>query len=295
VHSLIQEFLLHLRGSRRSSVHTLRAYAKDLDVFEKFLGQAAEAGVAALTRPRLRSYLAYLQEDGKLHRNTVVRRIESLRSFVTYLLTQGKLDANPMANLSTPKVQRRLPRFLSEDEVVQLLDASVRGSKTLANRDKAILELMYSSGLRRSEVCGLNVGDLDIFTGTVRVFGKGSKERIVPVGRQALRHIKEYVDSRSTEDNRDDSPMFLSVKGRRISDSAVPLILKRWARAANLHKPVTPHSLRHSFATHLLNRGCDLKSLQEMLGHKNLSTTQVYTHVSLEHLKKVYERTHPRI
>ena len=295
MHSLIQEFLLYMRGSRRASVHTLRAYAKDLGEFEKFLGEAAGVGTLALTRPRIRAYLAHLQESGRLHRNSVIRRIESLRSFISFLHVNEKIDANPMLNLATPKIQRRLPRFLTEEEVVQLLEANVPLSRILVSRDKAMLELMYSSGLRRSEVCGLNVGDLDLLSGTVRVFGKGSKERIVPVGRQALRRLKDYMDRRSIEDNRDDSPLFLSVKGRRISDAAVPLILKRWARAANLHKSVTPHSLRHSFATHLLSRGCDLKSLQEMLGHKNLSTTQVYTHVSLEHLKKVYERTHPRI
>ena len=295
MHSLIQKFLLYLRGTRKASDHTLRAYSKDLADFEKFLGAAAEAGASALSRPRLRAWLAHLQEDGTLHRNSVLRRFAAVRSLIRFLVQEGELAANPLIGLPMPKTEKRLPRFLTEQEVTQLLEAPVKLAPELLKRDRALLELMYSSGLRRSEVCGLNVGDLDMLAGGVRVFGKGSKERWVPVGKTALKALRDYLSTRPVTGSRDEDPLFVSNKGKRLSDASIPLILTRWARAAKLLKTVTPHALRHSFATHLLDRGCDLKSLQEMLGHKNLSTTQVYTHVSLEHLKKVYERTHPRI
>lgn len=295
MHALIQKFLLYQRGTRKASDHTLRAYSQDLAAFEKFLGESAAVGAKALTRPRLRAWLAQLQDGGKLHRNTVLRRFAAVRSLVRFLVQEEELLANPLAGLPMPKPAKRLPRFLTEEEVTQLLEARVALRPPLLQRDRALLELMYSSGLRRSEACGLNVGDVDMLGGGVRVFGKGSKERWVPVGRSALKALREYLSLRPVPSSRDEDPLFVSARGNRLSDAAIPLILTRWARAAKLMKPVTPHALRHSFATHLLDRGCDLRSLQEMLGHKNLSTTQVYTHVSLEHLKKVYDRTHPRV
>jgi len=292
---LIHKFLIYLRGTRRASEHTLRAYRQDLADFAKFLGPAASFGARALTRIRLRAYLGHLQENGRYRRATVLRRFSAVRAFVRFLVQEGFLEANPVLGLPMPKVERRLPRFLTEAEMDQLLSAPVALKSPLLQRDRALLETLYSSGLRRSEACGLNVGDVDFISGGLRVFGKGAKERWVPIGKTALEALREYLSLRPISTTRDEDPLFLGPRGTRLSSSAIPLIVSRWARAARLYKNVTPHSIRHSFATHLLDRGCDLRSLQEMLGHKNLATTQVYTHVSLEHLKKVYERTHPRV
>jgi len=246
------------------------------------------------------------------------------------------LRQDPFLNVRLPKKQGRLPRFLSESETEQLLKAGGRRFPD-EERDRAILELLYSSGLRRGEAVRLNVPDVDFVGEVVRVFGKGSRERLVPVGRHALEALRRYLDRRpapdgsfrspppaptpfpsGAEDARPpastappaptpfptapgtarfrspDAPLFLSHRGRRLSEAGIALVVRRWARRSGLLKPLTPHALRHSFATHLLDRGCDLRSVQEMLGHKSLSTTQVYTHVSLEHLKKVYQRSHPR-
>ncbi len=217
-----------------------------------------------------------------------------------------------------PRKEKRLPRFLSEGEIKRLLDFSAKqlphgrashGSEAresgtagrslrtkkqgLRERDLALLELMYSSGLRRSEASSMNVGDVDFISGFVRVFGKGSRERLVPVGDRALEALRNYFRKRP-QPVRAGQPLFVNSKNSRLSDSGVALVVARCARMARFARPVTPHSIRHSFATHLLDHDCNLKAVQEMLGHKNLATTEIYTHVSLERLKKVYDKTHPR-
>jgi len=281
-------FLAHLRAARNFSPHTLRAYGADVAHFLRLSGTAAAAGV---DRDRIRAYLARLQADAGLARNSVLRRMSAVRSFVRYLRKEGALSGDPFANVPLPKKQARLPRFLSEREMEDLLDAALKQGRFSA-RDKAVMELLYSSGLRRSEVSRLNVGDVDFFSGAARVLGKGGAERLVPVGARSLAALRRYLDKRSGGQGGD--PLFLNWRGRRLSDQGVAVILKRWMSAAGWHKKVTPHVFRHSFATHLLNKGCDLRSVQEMLGHKNLSTTQVYTHVSLDRLKSVYGEAHPR-
>ncbi|MBI5240304.1 MAG: tyrosine-type recombinase/integrase, partial [Elusimicrobia bacterium] len=193
-----------------------------------------------------------------------------------------------------PRKTARLPRFLTESEVSELLDRGGPAQSPFRERDRAILELLYSSGLRRSELAALNVGDVDFVSGFVRVLGKGSRERLVPVGATALSRLREYLRQRGPTSARGESPLFVNARGRRLTDHGVAFLLKGWLKRAGWLKPVTPHSLRHSFATHLLNSGCDLRSVQEMLGHKSLATTQIYTHVSLEKLKEVYSRSHPR-
>lgn len=292
---LIQSFLTFLRASRNYSAHTLRAYGADLAAFA---ARYPDLEPAALDRSIVRDYLAWLQGGGRKRtapggasRNSVLRRISSLRSFCRWLREEGILKSDPFLNVPLPKKEARLPKFLTEAEMESLLDGA-RPKGPRAARDRALVELLYSSGLRRSELSGLNVGDVDFVSGLVRVFGKGGRERLVPVGRKALAALRDYLGARSRAQARE--PLFLNAKGGRLSGQGVALVLKAWIRGVGWPKIVTPHQLRHSFATHLLNQGCDLRSVQEMLGHKSLATTQVYTHLSLERLKKVYQDAHPK-
>ncbi|MBI4375697.1 MAG: tyrosine-type recombinase/integrase [Elusimicrobia bacterium] len=283
------KFLTELRASRNYSPRTLRAYSLDLKHFSDLHPATSPSGI---DRACVRAYLAELQKSA-LDRDSVLRRVSALRSFARYLRQQGELSADPFLNLPLPKRERKLPVFLTEREIEELLakGGGKGSSESLRRRDRALLELLYSSGLRRSEISALNVGDLDFVSGLVRVFGKGSRERLVPVGQVALSCLRDYVQARPTKPR---DPLFANARGGRLSDQGVALVVRRWIASAQWLKRVTPHAFRHSFATHLLNRGCDLRSVQEMLGHKSLATTQIYAHVSLERLKKVYDSAHPR-
>jgi integrase/recombinase XerC len=289
--SWVARFLTHLRGSRNCSAHTVRAYGADL---EHFLWRLDDPEPGAVDRNAVRAYLADLQDKGSLGRSSVLRKVSALRAFFRYLRSEGAMSDDPFCALPLPRKEARLPKFLTESEVSELLgqDGSSKGPSWA--RDRAILELLYSSGLRRSELAALNVGDVDFVSGFVRVFGKGSRERLVPVGAAALSCLREYLRQRGPAASRGESPLFLNARGARLTDAGVAFLLKGWLRRAGWLKSVTPHALRHSFATHLLNSGCDLRSVQEMLGHKSLATTQIYTHVSLEKLKEVYSRSHPK-
>jgi integrase/recombinase XerC len=289
--SWVARFLTHLRGSRNCSAHTVRAYGADL---EHFLWRLDDPEPGAVDRNAVRAYLADLQDKGSLGRSSVLRKVSALRAFFRYLRSEGVMSDDPFCALPLPRKAARLPKFLTESEVSELLgqDGSNKGPSWA--RDRAILELLYSSGLRRSELAALNVGDVDFVSGFVRVFGKGSRERLVPVGAAALSCLRESLRRRGPAASRGESPLFLNARGARLTDAGVAFLLKGWLRRAGWLKSVTPHALRHSFATHLLNSGCDLRSVQEMLGHKSLATTQIYTHVSLEKLKEVYGRSHPR-
>ena len=287
---LAEKFLLNLRA-RNFSAHTLRAYAADLREFSAFLSKRGKATLAGFNRQNVRAYMGLLQSANP-RRNTLLRKIASLRSFAGWLEEQGDFTDNPFMLLPLPRKERLLPRFLTETEVSALAASAVKADTILAPRNYALLELLYSSGLRRAEVAGLNIGDLDFMGGFVRVLGKGSKERIVPVGLNALSAVRAYLASRKSHGAAE--PLFLNKNGARIGGHGIALILKTLARKSGSARHITPHMLRHSFATHLLDHGCDLRGVQEMLGHKNLATTQVYTHVSLERIKKVYEKSHPR-
>lgn len=299
----ISRFLLHLRSQRNFSPHTLRAYKSDLAVFLQFCQSRKTLAVEKLDKLLIRAYLAKIQDTSRrqkeFSRNSVLRKISSLRSFISYLLDEDVIKSDPFLLLSMPRKEKRLPRFLSEGEIKRLLDFSAKRSRAggasarTSERDLALLELMYSSGLRRSEASSMNVGDVDFISGFVRVFGKGSRERLVPVSDRALGALRNYFRKRP-QPVRAGQPLFVNSKNSRLSDSGVALVVARCARMARFARPVTPHSIRHSFATHLLDHGCNLKAVQEMLGHKNLATTEIYTHVSLERLKEVYDRTHPR-
>ncbi|MDE2511740.1 MAG: tyrosine-type recombinase/integrase [Elusimicrobia bacterium] len=284
----LEKFLTRLRAAKNYSPHTLRAYRADLEAFtEAFPG--LEAG--NIDRAHVRRHLAVLQ-SGDASRATVLRKASALRSFVKFLRAEGELKRDPFLGVPMPKRTRPLPKFLTEAEMEQVLSAPT-GNDSASARDRALIELLYSSGLRRAEIGVLNVGDVDFLSGTVRVFGKGSKERIVPIGNAALTCLRNYLRSRGAP--ADGEPLFASLRGERLSDEGVVFVVRRWVKRSSLLKKVTPHVFRHSFATHLLNRGCNIREVQEMLGHADLNTTQVYTHISLQKLQDVYKGAHPRV
>lgn len=283
----VQAFLLHLEN-KNFSANTVKSYRADLQEFTDYLSKRTQNTLEAFTSPVIRSFLASLPQD--YARNTVLRKIAALRSLAAFLLRQGKLARNPFKLLPAPKREKLLPKFLTLPETDRLINTA--GNTHFAARDKALFELMYSSGLRRSEVTGLKIRDVDFFNGVVRVLGKGNKERLVPVTDEALYAIKYYLSTRPNPQPQD--ALFLNAHGKPLTGDGLAFIFKNTAIAAHLARKVTPHSLRHSFATHLLNNGCDLRSLQEMLGHKTLAATQVYTHVSLDKLKSVYQHAHPK-
>lgn len=296
---LAEQFLLHLRAQRNFSRNTIKAYQFDLSEFLSYASANRAVTPGKLDRMLMRGYMAFISERG-VSRNTLLRKISAVRSFMQYLRDTGRTEGDPFDLITIPKKEKRLPRFLSEGEVGRLQDHNrpeqvEAAEKTyyFALRDFALFELVYSSGLRRSEAAGLNIGDLDLYSGFVRVMGKGSRERLVPVGDRALGALREYLETRP-KPLAHGLPLFLNHKGGRLSGAGIALIFKKMARRARFARPMNPHSVRHSFATHLLDHGCDLKSVQEMLGHKNLQTTEIYTHVSLERLKEVYGKSHPR-
>ena len=285
----IEAFLAELQNKNFSPL-TVRAYRTTLREFVQFCTARKLSKENALTPAQLRTFLANVQlSDPK--RNTVLRKIATLRSFVGYLLRKGHLTKNPFKLLPSPKKEKLLPKFLSEPETDRLIDTAAH-SKHFAQRNAALFELMYSSGLRRSEVTGLKVRDVDFFNGLVKVLGKGRKERLVPVTQTALQALKDYLATRKNP--QPGEALFLNKNGTPLTGDGLAYLFKNTAISSNLARRVTPHSLRHTFATHLLGHGCDLRSLQEMLGHQSLSTTQVYTHVSLEQLKNVYNQAHPK-
>lgn len=290
-------FLDALRGDRNASPHTLRAYESDLAGFVGFAFRA-KAGPADWDRPFLRRYLAILGEGTKA-RNTLLRKRASLRSFLKFLHREKFLASDPSSDLPSPKKERRLPGVLSEDQVRALLTPPAAGPSSA--RDRALLELLYSAGLRAGELASLDVEDVDFWGGTVRVTGKGRRERLVPAGETALSALRDHLKgqgidplSRPAAGSRGRRPLFLNQRGGRLTSRSVYDIVRSAAARAGAGSGVHPHTLRHSFATHLLDRGCDLRSVQEMLGHKNLSTTQIYTHLTPSRLKQVYDKAHPR-
>ena len=283
----IENFTVSLQG-RNLSEHTLRAYGEDLEAFAAYMSLRNYLSLQDFNLKNIRAYLAYenLKEPS---RPTMLRKISSLRSFASFLANRGLIKINPFTLFAAPKREKKLPSFLTEQEAGDLMQAEP--SHRFRFRNTAILELLYSSGLRRSEAVGLNVGDVNFHEGYVKVLGKGNKERLVPVTDIALEALSNYLATRPQVKAQD--PLFISSRGGRLSGEGLAQMIKKSAVKSHVARKITPHSLRHSFATHLLNNGCDLKSLQEMLGHKSLSATQVYTHVSLERLKKVYNSAHP--
>lgn len=290
---IVKAFLDHLEETRNVSPHTLRAYAGDVRNFMNFLD--GKHSIESVDITLLREYLGHLRER-QYGRASTARALACLRTFFDYQVEIGRLDRNPVRLIRTPRQEKRLPKFLDEEEVARLLLA-VRGEGFLAARDRALLETIYGGGLRVSEACSLDMGDLRLGEEFVRVKGKGNKERIAPIGSYAVRALEEYFTLRSARLaalGRDGESVFLNKNGTRLNVRSVRRLLDRYAKAAGIEKAITPHTLRHSFATHLLNRGADLRAVQELLGHANIATTQIYTHVTTNRLKEVYDRTHPR-
>jgi integrase/recombinase XerC len=292
VRAAVDAFLLHLDQERNASPHTRRAYALDLAQFERHLRQ--ELGREA--RPRevdhllIRSFLARLHRQG-LKKVSAARKLASLRTFFRFLSRQGVLERDPAQPLMSPRLERRIPSPLQEAEVVALLE--VPGDATAALRARAILELLYATGLRCAELVSLDVSALDLAGRTLRVVGKGRKERIVLFGGPARSALQAYLAARASLSPRTDA-LFLNHRGGRLTDRSVRNLVAARVRAIALKGKVSPHSLRHSFATHLLRHGADLRAIQELLGHASLSTTQRYTHVDTRQILDIYRSTHPR-
>ena len=285
LNAFLDKFFTYLEIEKNYSAHTILNYRIDLEEFAVFLGQA---NVAQVAYPDLRRFLAQLK-GRSLKPRTLARKLSSLRSFFKYLQREKVINTNPAKLLVTPKLDKPLPHFMSEEEAVQLIEAPKNG-KTNSPRDKAIFEILYSTGIRVSELVGLDVDDVDFFGNVIKVMGKGKKERMVPVGDQALSVLKTYLDNRKTGHQF----VFANKNGTRLSDRSVRNIINKYILEQAMAQHVTPHMFRHSFATHLLNHGADLRSVQELLGHVNLSTTQIYTHLTTDKLKKVYDQAHPR-
>jgi len=306
---LVGEFVTHLQHNLKASPQTVRCYRADLREFETFLktGLLPRGPVSwtSLDHHAVREYLSFLHDRG-VSRATVARKLASLRSFFRHLVRQERMAANPAAQVATPKLERRLPRALSEAEIESLLDNAF-GAAPLDLRDRAILEMLYASGVRVAELVGADLGDVDVSGGAgdgiLRVLGKGRKERLVPIGSKAVRALLAWLKARpgllpdaertgrGGGEARDAA--FLNSRGGRLTDRSVRRILNARLMAAAVRQRVSPHTLRHSFATHMLNAGADLRSIQELLGHASLSTTQRYTAVSTKRLLEVYDRAHP--
>lgn len=284
----IEKFIRYLEVEKNYSVHTILNYKLDLEDFGKFLAGSELSKVDYLA---LRKYLALLKEK-QLGTRTVGRRLSCLRSFFKFLIREGLLKTNPILMLSSPKLDKHLPSFLTEQEVARLIESAFAKDEKDERglRDRAILETFYSTGVRISELAGLNVEDVDFIGGVARVMGKGKKERIAPIGDAAIAAIRKYLEKRKKESD----CLFLNKSGKRISVRGIRNIVGKYILRAGIKQGVSAHTFRHSFATHLLNRGADLRTVQELLGHANLSTTQIYTHLTTEKLKSVYDKAHPR-
>lgn len=297
--NLFTQFIRYLEVERQLSPHTVRAYRSDIEQLQVFLVERCEMSYVLVEKGELwsqvseRHLLKFMRSrmvvDGAA---SVGRKVAAIKTFFAYLNNRHSFLGNPAALLRAPRNQRHLPVYLEEEEVDQLLDIKPVDGE-LKFRDRAILELMYASGLRVSEVVGLDIGNLSFADAVVRVMGKGRKERLVPLGRVAAKALESYLEKRQKADVGAGDALFLNARGGRLSARSVSSLVKKYGLVAGLQKPLTPHAVRHSFATHLLQNGADLRVIQELLGHSSLSTTQRYTHVDVKRLLEVYDKAHP--
>ncbi|MGV8059438.1 MAG: tyrosine recombinase XerC [Smithellaceae bacterium] len=299
--NFVDDFQTYLTVERNVSEHTRMAYIGDLEEFVEFLQKnnliKNRDGIAGVETETIRAFLGYLFRQ-KVKKVTVNRKMSSLRAFYKYLIRSGKMKNNPAGMIQSSKTEKYMPNFLSVDEMFELLNAQIDSSIS-GLRNLAILELFYSSGLRLSELAGLNVMDLDFNQALVKVRGKGRKERIVPVGEPARKAIQEYLDKtgevrKKVEGDVFKTPLFLNFRGARITVRSIARIVDEATKKSGIGRKISPHALRHTFATHLLNAGADLRSIQELLGHESLSTTQKYTAVNINRMMEIYDKAHPR-
>lgn len=296
-HGLIDQFIRYLSEEKNASPHTCRGYRNDLEQFAGFLKSSGmyltPKGIVELTkvdRLAIRKYLSFLYRKNK--KSSIARKISTLRSFFKYLVKERIADSNPAKSVSTPKMEKTLPATLTVDEAFRFVESPSKEKRSQSRRDRAILELLYSSGIRVSELVGLNHGQLDLELGIAKVMGKRRKERIVPVGSKAVEALKSYLRERGAMEEGD--PLFVNDQGGRLTSRSVGRLVKKYSKRTGIFRNISPHSLRHTFATHLLDSGADIREIQEMLGHASLSTTQRYTHLTLGKLMEVYDKAHPR-
>ena len=297
-HPWIRQFISYLSAEKNASPHTCRNYQRDLEQFESFLKNSGtclspvgEMDVGKVDRLVLRRYLSFLHRKNK--KSSIARKVSTLRSFFKYLVREQLASANPAKSVSSPKLERILPTTLTVDEAFRLVESPAAEEHHHPSlRDRAILELLYSSGIRVSELVGLNLKQLDLDLGLVRVMGKRKKERIAPVGSKAMESLRAYLKERGEME--EEEPLFVNSRGGRLTSRSVGRLVKKYTKRAGIFRNISPHTLRHTFATHLLDSGADIREIQEMLGHASLSTTQRYTHLSLGKLMEVYDKAHPR-
>lgn len=296
MHAEVQDFLRHLRLEKNASDLTIKSYSDDFESFYEYL-KARAGGIPhpeSITIPLLRGYVSYLHEC-EYARSTIARRLASLRSFYRYTMREGVTTSNPAKSLRTPRAGRKLPHFLTTEQVAELLEAPP-ANDPMGLRDRAILETLYSAGLRVAELVGLNLSSWDRAANILRVHGKGKKERIAPVGSFAVRALENWLSVRAPDPNGlpdEVEALFLNRFGRRLTTRSIGRMIDKYLKMTGLDSITSPHTLRHSFATHLLDGGADLRSVQELLGHKSLTTTQIYTHVSTRRMRETYEHSHP--
>lgn len=290
----VDSFIGYLRVERNYSQHTLRAYAGDVRAFKDFIAAVDESlSFSAVDHDVVRLWAASLIDSGASSA-TVCRRLSSLRTFYDYLCREGHLEGNPLSAVQGPKRRKKLPAFVKEADMDRLLDDAPGGDGYVGCRDRMIMHLFYGTGIRLSELVGLDVGDVDMAASVIKVFGKRSRERMIPFTGELYREFEAYIAARSSFSGGPDGALFLSAKGGRISRSAVYRMVNSQLKGRCATKKCSPHVLRHSFATAMLNNGAEIGVVKELLGHKRLVTTEIYTHLTFEELKKTYEKAHPR-
>jgi integrase/recombinase XerD len=295
----VQEFLTSIEVEKGYSENTRVAYKNDLTQFLDFLSMQTLPRVSTwgeVSKDHLTDYILHLKNVREYASTTVARKVAAIKSFFHFLVAEGLITDDPTATLDSPRVKKYLPRAITQEQVEKLLDAASQKQTPRGFRDRAILELLYATGMRVSELVSLNVGDVDVASASVRCFGKGGKERVIPIYERAVEAVADYVIKGRIHLLRDaeERALFLNQRGQRLTRQGLWLIVKGYVKEAELDVPVTPHTLRHSFATHMLRGGADLRNVQELLGHANIATTQVYTQVSNERLREVYDEAHPR-
>ena len=289
----IKEYEGYLQIEKNSSIHTLRSYLKDIKDFEDFISKIGVVNLEDIVYTNVRSYLAFLSEK-KYSRKTISRKISSMRTFFKFLIRENYIETNPFQMVAIPKIEKKLPNFLYIDEIKELLDLPDI-TNPLGIRDRAILEVLYASGIRVSELVSLNLGSVNFNSKTALVFGKGAKERYVILGQHSIDALLNYVDVRKEiYPITDEKALFINRYGGRLTDRSIRRMLDKYVKSLATANNISPHTFRHTFATHLLNAGADIRIVQELLGHISISTTQIYTHVTKEKLQRTYNNFHPR-